>query len=367
MNILRISVSLLLLLGMANFIFSQEASKWDAPPKIELSGFLDVYYAFDFNNHKLSQMQPFLFSHNRHNEFNLNLGLLKLGLNHDRYRASLAVHIGTYALDNYVLEEGLMKAIYEAYAGLALDKEGNWWLDAGVLPSHIGFESAISMDNWTLTRSILAESSPYFSTGVMLSYAPESPWYFSFVIMNGWQRIQRVEGNSLPSFGTQLKYSPTDDLSLNWSTFVGSEFPDSIRRMRYFNNVFAKFRVSDKLSCVAGFDIGLQQKAKSSSDYDSWIAPVIIFNYVINDYWSTAVRYEYYQDEFGATVPVFTENGFQTHGYSLNFDYRPNDKIAVRLEGRNFNSMDEIFAQSNGFSSNSFYLISSIAVKLENF
>ncbi|MBK8628485.1 MAG: outer membrane beta-barrel protein [Saprospiraceae bacterium] len=28
-------------------------------------------------------------------------------------------------------------------------------MDAGIFPSHIGFESAISADNWTLTRSLL--------------------------------------------------------------------------------------------------------------------------------------------------------------------------------------------------------------------
>jgi hypothetical protein len=52
-----------------------------------------------------------------------------------------------------------LKNIYEANVGISLNKKNNLWVDAGVMPSHIGFESAISMDNWYLTRSLLAENS----------------------------------------------------------------------------------------------------------------------------------------------------------------------------------------------------------------
>ena len=39
-----------------------------------------------------------------------------------------------------------------ANAGYKLSAKKAWWLDIGVLPSHIGFESAVGKDNWTLTR-----------------------------------------------------------------------------------------------------------------------------------------------------------------------------------------------------------------------
>ena len=61
--------------------------------------------------------QAFLYNHNRHNEFNVNLGLLRLAVAHAKYRANVALQTGTYANDNYAAEPGLLKAIFEAKCG----------------------------------------------------------------------------------------------------------------------------------------------------------------------------------------------------------------------------------------------------------
>jgi hypothetical protein len=81
------------------------------------------------------------------------------------------------------------------------------------MPSHIGFESAISKDCFTLTRSILADNSPYFESGAKISYSSDNgKWFVSGLVLNGWQRIQRVNGNSTVAFGHQLTYRPTEKL-----------------------------------------------------------------------------------------------------------------------------------------------------------
>lgn len=95
-------------------------------PEITLSGFADAYYAFDFNQPEGNKRQDFLFNHNRHNEFNLNMAMLKLAVEHDWYRANIAFHAGTYAQDNYANEPGTLKNILEANVGLALNKIRNY-------------------------------------------------------------------------------------------------------------------------------------------------------------------------------------------------------------------------------------------------
>lgn len=350
------------------FIFSittqaQNDSTWNQPPKLTISGFADVYYVYDFNLPQRVQRQPFLFNHNRHNEFNLNLGLIKLGLKQAKYRANLALHTGTYVNDNYVAEPGLLKSIFEANIGLSLNKKNNLWLDAGIFSSHIGFESAISMDNWTLTRSLLAESSPYFLSGAKLTYNPNSKWEIAGLIVNGWQRIQRLQGNSLPSFGTQVKFSPTDEVTVNWSSFAGTDDPDTTRRMRYFNNFYGQFQLTKKVGLIMGFDIGVQQKTKGNSSYDYWFSPVIIGQYTINKTWKTAIRAEYYQDETGIIIPTSTKNGFKTTGLSLNIDYSPTKKISCRIEGRWLNSKDNVFEAKSIPTNNNFIIAASIAIK----
>lgn len=342
---------------------AQDNSTWQEKPDLSISGFIDVFYVYDFNEPQGTQRQPFLYNHNRHNEFNLNLGLVKLGVEHSKYRANLALQTGTYVNDNLSAEPGVLKNIFEANIGISLNQKNNIWLDAGVLPSHIGFESAISMDNLTLTRSLLAENSPYFLTGAKLTINPNDKWEIAGLIVNGWQRIQRLEGNSLPSFGTQVNYSPTNKISINWSTFIGTDDPDTTRRMRYFNNLYGQFQLTKKFELIAGFDIGVQQRSKGSSNYDSWLSPIVIGRYSFSDRWKSGIRAEYYQDETGIIISTNTTNGFQTTGLSLNFDYLPTQHINCRVEGRWLNSKDDIFETKTGITNTNFIIATSLAIK----
>lgn len=334
-----------------------------AVPVINLSGFADVFYIYDCNQPLGTARQPFLYNHNRHNTVGLNLGFVKLGFGHKKYRANLALQTGTYVKDNYAAETGFLKNILEANMGISLNRKNSLWLDAGIMSSHIGFESAISMDNWTMTRSILAENSPYFQTGVKLTLELNRKITFAGLLLNGWQRIQRIPGSSLPSFGTQLNVRPTDKITLNWSSFIGTDDADSTRRMRYFQNFYGKFQLTPALGIIAGFDIGMQQKAKASSSYDCWFSPVIIAQYSINKTWKTAIRTEYYQDKAGVIVPSGAINGFQTTGVSWNVDYLPSPKYICRVEARWLNSKDKLFQTKSMPVNNNLIFGISLAVK----
>jgi hypothetical protein len=336
---------------------------WEEKPTIKISGFLDVFYVYDFNKPTTNYRQSFLYNHNRHNEFNLNLGLLKWEIKHPKYTANIAMQTGTYANDNYVAEPGLLKNIHEANIGISLNKKNSLWLNTGVLPSHIGFESAVSIDNWTLTRSLLTDNSPYYLTGVKLTFNPNTKLEIAGFVLNGWQRIQRLNGNSNPSFGTQVCYNPSEKLKMNWSTFIGTDDPDSIRRMRYFNNLYGQIQVTKKIGLIAGFDFGAQQKSKNDSNYNVWFSPVLIGQYAINKRWKTAIRAEYYQDEKGVIIPTASINGFKTTGVSWNFDYSPIPSLSWRIECRWLNSKDKIFEKNETATSNNFFIGTSLAIK----
>jgi hypothetical protein len=47
------------------------------------------------------------------------------------------------------------------------------------MPSHIGFESAIGKDCATLTRSILADNSPYYEAGVKIDITSKTKMVFT--------------------------------------------------------------------------------------------------------------------------------------------------------------------------------------------
>lgn len=333
------------------------------PSPLAFSGYAEVYYSYDFNRPADNNRPGFFYSQNRHNEFNLNLGFLKAAYNTEDVRANLAVGAGTYMNANYAAEPGVLKNIYEANAGVKLSKKKNLWLDAGIFGSHIGFESAISKDCWTLTRSILAENSPYYESGAKLTYTSDNnKWIISGMAINGWQRIKRVDGNSLMSFGTQVQFKPNSTTTLNYSTFIGTDKPDSARLMRYFHNLYAIFSISPKVGITAGFDIGTEQKAKGSSDMNTWYSPVLILKYSINDKWAVAARGEYYEDRNGVIIATGTANGFKTTGFSLDLDYAPASNVLVRLEGRSLNSKDNIFVKEEDLKKGNAFVTGSVAI-----
>ncbi len=348
-------------------IISTVASGQDSTNKnaLSISGYAEVYYQYDFNKPVDGKRPGFIYSHNRHNEFNLNLGFVKAAYATEKVRANLAIAAGTYINANYNAEPGVLQHVFEANVGVRLSKKKNLWLDAGILPSHIGFESAVSKDCRTLTRSILAENSPYFEAGAKLTYITDNgKWTISGMALNGWQRITRLSGNSLMSWGTQLQFKPSDKVLLNYSSFIGTDKPDSARLSRLFHNFFGIFTINDKVELTLGFDIGTEEKTPNANSNNTWYAPVAILKYTINNKWAIAGRAEHYNDKNGVIISTGTANGFQTTGYSLNIDFAPVKNVLVRMEGRTLNSKDNVFIKGSNLVKGNTFFTASMAVSL---
>lgn len=351
-----------ILVGAAVLISTQLVAQ-DSTGSLTVSGYGEAYYTYDFNKPADNNRPGFIYSHNRHNEFNLNLGFIKANYTAERVRANLAIATGTYMNANYAAEPGVLKNIFEANAGVKISKKKNLWIDAGIMPSHIGFESAIAKDCWNLTRSILADNTPYFEAGAKISYSTDDgKWFLSGMALNGWQRITRVSGNSLMSWGTQIQFKPSSKVLINYSTFLGTDKPDSARLSRFFHNIYGIFNITDKFGITAGFDIGTEEKTPNSSGSNTWYSPVLILKYAFNGKWAVAGRVEHYNDKNGVIIATGTPNGFQTTGYSVNIDHSPFKNILIRLEARSFNSKDKIFVKPSAMTENNTFFTSSIAV-----
>ncbi|MBS1943422.1 MAG: porin [Bacteroidetes bacterium] len=318
---------------------------------ITWSAYTEVYYAYDLAAPSDHLRPGFLYNFNRHNEVNINLALLKLSYARQNVRGNIALMAGTYAQANMAAEPGMLQNLYEANAGVRLSRTTNLWLDVGILPGHIGFESAIGQDCWTLTRSLSAENTPYFDTGARIGYtSANGKWYAAGLLLNGWQRITRPTGNNTPAFGTQLTYKPNSRTTLNWSTFEGNDKPDTVGQPRLFSNLYAQLQASDRVGMLLGFDIGLEQ-APSGGRADQWINPTAIIRFKANDRTFLAARWEWYQDKHGAMIYTGTPHGFNTMGYSLNLDRWIAPNVVWRMEARLFHGQDKEFTGHKGIAS----------------
>lgn len=311
----------------------------DSSGKFSLGGFIDTYYSYDFNSpfdmNRVYTTQPL-----RHNEFNINLVILDAKFTDEKFRGRLALHTGTYVESNYSLEPQLLKNIFEASAGFKLTE--NIWIDAGIFPAHIGFESAISKDNWTYSRSLMADYSPYYEAGIKATVNFNDKFSGQFLVLNGWQNIK--ETNNSKAVGLQLQYKPLDKLIFIYNNFLGNEMPDNTPELRFFNNFIIQYSPIEQLDTALVFDIGTQKR----KNLDIWHTASLQAKYkIIPNKLSATIRGEYYNDKEQVIVNTKTFNGFQVFGASLNIDYNIFDNLLWRNEYRILNSIDPIFTTSD--------------------
>lgn len=330
---------------------------------IQLSGYAEFYFQHNTNGPVTNNDAPFVYSHDQNKQLSVNLAFVKAGYINNRLRANMALAFGSYMRANYAGENGFYKQILEANFGWKISKQSNLWLDAGVFSSHIGFESAIGKDCWTLSRSLAADNSPYFETGVKLIYtSPNEKWFLSGLILTGWQRIQLLRGNSSPSFGHQIQFKPNNKWTINSSSYIGNPTAGIDGVMRYFHNFYAIYQWSNRFGLIAGLDIGFQ-KAKGISPGQVWHTPLLMAQFAVNDQLKVALRTESYQDANGVIIYTGTPLGFRVKGISLNVDYAMNKHVLWRAEIKQLQSRDFIFTkQSNMPTQNLFTALTALAV-----
>lgn len=328
---------------------AQKDSTNNKPNPLTTHFYVEAYYCYDFDQPGNNTLPDFVSTFNKHNEVAINLAYIKESYNTDRVRANLALGVGTYMNASYAAEPGVLKNIYEADAGVKLSEKKNIWIDAGVMPSHLGFESSYSPDCWNLTRSILADNSPYYETGARLSYTfNNSKWYIACLALNGWQRIERPDGNSTFSGGTQLTYNPTNKVTLNYSTFVGNDYPDNIKKERIYHDFYGIFQITKKIGVITGIDYGMEQKFTGSTTWNDVLGLAFILRYKATNKVTIAARAEHYMDKNGVIIMTGTPDGFNTTGISANFDYHILDNVLWRIEYKYLKSEDDIFTDKSG-------------------
>jgi hypothetical protein len=354
------TISILLL----TFLFLKgNAQENDTTSKIILNGYAEVYYSFDFANPNNHEKPSFIYNHKKHNELGLNLLLTSVKYTNKTSRVNFGFMAGNYAQYNLASEPNWAKIIYEANFGIKLSAHNNIWLDAGIMPSHIGFESAVGKDCWTLTRSIMAENTPYYETGIKLSYSnKKSNLLLSLLLLNGWQKIKSPDNFIKPAWGLQVNYKASTKLTFNYSNFLGTDKPDSLNATRLFHNFYAIYEPTAKLGFTVGFDLGRDKY--DSKQYGNWYSIIAIMQYGFNKKIKMAYRAEYYRDIKQIMITTNTPNGFEVFGISANINYSFTNKTQFRLEGKLYQSKDKIFNFNSNFSNNNSSITGAFMIKI---
>lgn len=326
--------------------------------KVSIEGYIDTYYAYDFNKPKDSN-RPYAVSMNRHNEVTINLAYIALKYSSSRLRARLVPGYGTYINANYANEPGTIKNILEANGGVKLSSTKNIWIDVGVFGSPYTNESAISKDHLAYTRSFAPEFVPYYLAGIKLSLPLSNKVSLYLYALNGWQQI--ADQNSGKSVGTQLEYRPTDNLLLDWNAYAGTDLfvADSTNGSRFFTDLFFIYSKGkwSATGCVYG---GIHDH---EGERATWGQANLIGRYSVTEKVSVSGRVEYFSDGQGAqVVPITNVKGFSCYSSSVGVNLKFAENILIRFEGRTYFSEKKIFERDNEPVKNSNLFTSNVTI-----
>jgi hypothetical protein len=339
----------------------------DTAVTVAFGGFVDSYYAYDFGR-PVNFDRPFTTQAARHNEFNVNLAYVEAKVTGARVRGRLALQAGTSVQSNYAGEPAigsvsgpsLSRFIQEAFAGYQITP--SVWIDGGIFLSHIGLESFISRDNPTYTRSLSADYTPYYESGVRLAWQATPKLSAMIHVLNGWQNIS--ENNQDKAVGTRVDYARSSSTTLSYYNFVGNEAASN--RLRVFNGVGFKSGLMPNFTLQGNFDYGTQKKGQNAGS-SSWWSMGLIGKLQLAPVAGVSGRVERYLDPDQVIVATGTPGGFKATTASLGVDVSPvgATRVLWRNELRGTWAGDPIFpnrSASTGVSKSNTLLVTSLAL-----
>lgn len=338
----------------------------DTAVTISYGGFVDSYYAYDFGRPKNID-RAFTTQAARHNEFNVNLAYVEVKASGPRVRGRLALQAGTSVQVNYsgeprvgtVSGPDLSRFIQEAVAGYAITP--TLWVDGGIFLSHIGEESFISRDNLTYTRSLSADYTPYYESGVKLTWQATPRLTALLTVVNGWQNIS--ENNQDKGVGARLDYAPSASTTFSYYDFFGNEAGSGL--LRAFNGVGVKSNLASNVTVQWNFDYGTQKKA--AGGHSAWWSSALVSKRQLTPQVGISARGEYYHDSDNVIVVTTLRGGFKASTASVGVDVSPlaGPRVLWRSELRGTWATQPIFPDRSartGTSASNGLLVTSLAL-----
>jgi hypothetical protein len=309
------------------------------------SGFVDVYYGQNFNN-PASRLSNLRFFDGSTNQFGLNMIELIVDKAPDAATSRTGYHVAlgygqamnaiygasttaTLSADQYVKEAYFS---YLAPVGKGLQ------FDVGKFVTPAGAEVIETKDDFNYSRGILFYSAiPYFHFGMRAKYAFNSKYALTGYFVNGWNNV--IDNNSGKTVGASFGWTPNSKFSLAQTYLAGPEGANTNSNWRHLVDTVATINATKKLTLMANYDYGTGDHITGVAPAVWWTGIAAYTKYALNDKYSIATRYEYYNDHYGFTT------GTPGHIQEVTgtFEHPIATHILTRLEFRHDEANNPIF------------------------
>ena len=287
---------------------------------------IETYYGIDFKNNKTQS--PHYFNHHSLQAPRINYAQLEWKKSFNQWQFQLGIHDGDYVRRNYSDQPTWSRLISSAHIQFTPRKLNQLKMTAGIFPSHIGFESAWVQNNLTLSRSLLAENSPYYESGIHSQYSSKNgKLTLGILALTGWQQAHLATPVKKSSWGWSSSYQLNPQILLSYNGFWGYQNATGIHPKSYHN--FYSTLQKDTWKCIVGFDFG---QIKNQPKAPNWYSPVVILSRTLNEQWQATFRVESMKDDYSMILIDNKNLITQKSTVGLTAQYTSKRKFQYRLE-----------------------------------
>jgi Putative beta-barrel porin-2, OmpL-like. bbp2 len=329
----------------------QDSATLDFFRKIELSGFVDGYYTYNFNRPSQAcatvanvTVSNCLYNFNvAHNSLSLNLAevaLEKKPTSDSRVGFRVDLDYGPTATMVHAFEPGgtnTYQNIEQAYVSFLAPAGTGLQIDFGKFVTMMGNEVIETKDNWNYGRSLLfALAIPYYHTGARVTYSPNDKVTLQGHLVNGWNNS--ADNNTAKSIGGSVTVKPNAKLTIIENFMFGPEQTDNNDDWRKVSDTIVTYAATKQVTVVANYDHG---QDKVDGETVDWHGIAGYARYQPKDWLAFSPRVEWYKDSDG-----FSTGTAQTlKELTLTAEFKHKDGIIMRLEYRGDFSDEPFFTK----------------------
>jgi hypothetical protein len=312
--------------------------------KVEVSGVLDTYYTYNFNEPATGTFTPLRSFDVKHNQFSVSLVELafakaastddRIGFRFDLQYGQTAQVFNSDPLDNNNLvnvQQGYLSYLAPAGKGLTFE--------VGKFVTPIGTEPTEANLNNNYSRALLYQWGPFYHVGARVAYPVHEKVTLGAMLVNGWNATG--DNNAGKSVGGSVTWLPTPKLTIIQNVLVGPEQTDNTDDIRTYSDTNLAF-TSGKVS--TGLNYVYAKDAVAGSGIN-WQALALYFKGQITPVFALSPRFEYFDDSDGF---VFAPGlGQKMKEFTLTAEVKHTKGLIMRLEyRRDWSDVD--FFEKNG-------------------
>jgi len=311
-----------------------------------LSGFVDTYYGYNFNQPK-SQTSGLRAFDAPSNQFALNLIEINLDKPPDATNSRLGFHLGfgfgqAMNVVNSTDPAGLGFAQYlkEAYISYLAPVGKGLQVDVGKFVTPHGSEVIETKDNWNYSRGLLfLYAIPFYHYGARAKYSFNDKYSLTGFMVNGWNNI--YDNNTGKTYGATFGWNPSKKISIAQGYMAGPETIGTNAHWRQLSDTVVTISPTSKLSTTVNFDYGRGDRIAGVARPVFWTGVAGYVRYALNERSAVAGRYEYYNDHDGFT----TGTAQHLHEFTGTFQQIVAHHLITRLEYRHDFSNRPVFSK----------------------